>query len=112
MKYHVIMNRGLKTKGGVLPTVLVLLVIMLLIIFGIICLRGNLSMFIYRNHYYKIQKSYIESGFVLYDNSPELLSGTGGEIQYRLFEDKEESEIYINRRLWGLYEVITIYNYD
>jgi hypothetical protein len=106
------MNRGLKADGGVLPAVLVLSAIMLLIIFGIISLRGNLSMFIYRNHYYKIQKSYIESGFVLYDNNTELVSGTGGEVQYRLFEDKEESEIYINRRLWGLYEVVTISNYN
>lgn len=61
-------------KGSVLPTVLVLCSLISLVVLGIISVSGNFSSLRYRIFYQKIQRSYIESGFVLYNNIQDFTS--------------------------------------
>jgi hypothetical protein len=106
------MKKNLYMNASVLPTVLVLVIIMLLMVMGIINTLGNFSLFRYRTYYNKTQRSYIESGFVLYNNAPTLSEKLNSDSSFVLFEENNLSKIYINRYLWGLYEIATISNHD
>lgn len=106
------MKKKTYINASVLPTVLVLAIIMLLLVMGIINAWGNFSLFRYRTYYNKTQRSYIESGFVLYDIAPGLSEKLNRDSSFVLFEDNDLSKIYINSHLWGLYEIVTISNHD
>ncbi len=112
MKFLTMKNNINKINGGILPAVLVFSSVMLLIVIGVISLRGNLAMLIYRNHYYNVQKSYLKSGFLLYDKVRSINSETAEDMKIRLFEEIDDSEIFINKKLWGLYEITNISNYN
>jgi hypothetical protein len=85
---------------------------MLMLVLGVINVWGNFSLFRYRTYYNKTQRSFIESGFILNNNSPGLLLQLNRDSSFVLFEGNDLSQIFINSRQWGLYEIITISNHD
>lgn len=99
-------------KGSVLPTVLVLCSLISLVVLGIINVSGNFSSLRYRIFYQKIQRSYIESGFVLYNNIQDFTSQISKDSSYILFKDREQSKIYLETSLWGLFGLVSVFNHD
>lgn len=105
-------KRRLYIKGSVLPTVLVVSSLILLVVLGIISISGSFSSLRYRIFYQKAQRSYLESGFVLYNNIQDFTSQISKDSSYILFKDREQSKIYIETSLWGLFGLVSVCNHD
>lgn len=87
-----------------MSTVLVLSVLVMLVILGLIMVWESEFILLSRMNYIQSQRAHIESVFTLYENHPEAFSQ---EREVTLY-DSVPSQIKVNVRYWGLYEIVSM----
>lgn len=106
------MISGKYIKGNILPTVLVIGTVMLLgvlISIDLYDMKWRLS----AGNYAELQRNaWIESGVLLYQTDSTFWEHPDEDNNIRLFEDSEQSTVCVNRKGWGLYELLSVKTYD
>lgn len=80
---------------------------MLLGVVGLICRWTDDELLFVRNVNLRSKRAAIDSFYTLYTNYPDIMPMDIDNSTYRLY-DTASSELNINRKLWGLYEVVTV----
>lgn len=100
-------------QASVLATVLVVATLLLLAVLAVLALWEIDSRLFARITYHRNQRANLESAFTLYEHAadfpPRLTSDKNG---YQLFDSLTDSRIYLDRKPWGLYEVVSVTNHD
>lgn len=99
-------------RASVLSTVLVVATLILLAVLGVMALWDIHTLFFARMNYLQTQRGYLESGFTLYARTENLQDLLNEEHALQLFDSLERSRIYLEESSWGLYQMVSIDNYD
>lgn len=97
-----------RLKAGAISTVLVVSTLMLLMLLALMLLWDADFVMFSRTNYMRRQRANIESLFTLYMNDPKILTQTETEKSVTLYESVPGSDMLIERRLWGLYELVRV----
>lgn len=95
--------------ASALPTALIISTLMFLIVMGYLLILENDITYEAGQHYQYQQRLYTESGFLYY--IMDSLSGTitaNDSIRISLFPDDPHSTVTLTRKIWGVYDIITI----
>lgn len=103
-----------KLKASVLANVLVVSTLLLLGMLALVSFFDLSENGFYAWHQQEQQRAYMESAFTLYSQDSSLYERGRGKdsCRYRLFEEDPASEVTFRRQMWGLYEVVTVENYN
>ncbi len=99
--------------GAVLPTVMVVATLLALTVAAVVSLWDADFLYFSRQRHDTMVRAHIASGFTLYDEYPEEVVSrldTAGTVT--LYDSMPRSRIGVDRKPWGLYEVVTIAGYD
>lgn len=90
-----------------MATVLVVVTLMLLVSLLLMSLWSADVMLFSKMNYVRRQRANIESLFVLYSHDPEIV-GRDTARTVTLFDTVPGSTMSVNRKLWGLYEIVSV----
>lgn len=92
---------------------IVVAVLMLLVVFAVIALWDADFLLFSRANYMRVQRANIESTFTLYANHPQqVMTRLDDDGAILLFDSMPTSRMRVARKVWGLYEVVTVETAD
>lgn len=103
-----IYSEAIRLRGGALPTVMTISVLMLLIVMMMLSLSDIETMIFMKYRQTVRHRDYLESALTLYSIHPEIIPDNQNSVTIKLFDDDDQSQVTIEREMWGLYEKIRI----
>jgi hypothetical protein len=94
-------------KADTLPLAIIISVVMLLIVMGVLLLWEIDFLHFSQRNFIKQQQADIKSTFTFYNNYPSII-GEQDSAFVQLYDSIASSQMLIERRQWGLYELVSV----